>query len=143
MEAILTRDLNQDKQTLGSLVLKDSEGNKLFACKTLELPWLENKNNKSCIPVGSYNVVTRKSARYGTHFHVTDVPNRTFILIHAGNTYNDTRGCILLGSKLVDINGDEYKDVANSLATIKNLIKLAPNGFCLEVKNKVKRNAKA
>jgi hypothetical protein len=28
---------------------------------------------------------------------VLDVPNRSDILFHAGNTKNDTRGCILLG----------------------------------------------
>ena len=32
MEAILTREIEQDLQTLGNLVIKDDEGKKLFSC---------------------------------------------------------------------------------------------------------------
>jgi len=103
------------------------------------LPWLKIKS-KSCIPEGEYKVVNRQSAQYGNHYHVLDVENRTFILIHPGNYNFEIKGCILLGEKLTDINGDSYKDVTNSVKTIKKLLKLAPKGFDLEIKSKPKKN---
>jgi len=141
MEAVLTRELEQDKQTLGSLVIKDDEGKKLFSCKTLELPWNANKKNESCIPLGNYEVTPRQSAKYNKHFHIQDVPGRSFILIHIGNYKDQTRGCVLIGDKLADLNADGYKDVTSSKATLQKLLKVAPNGFDLTIKNKAKRNA--
>lgn len=136
MKATITRDKLQEAQTLGTLVLTDEEGNKLFSCKTLELPWLNNKRNESCIPLGNYKVITRQSARYNKHYHIQDVPGRSFVLIHIGNFYTQTKGCILVGKKLVDINSDGYKDVTNSKTTLHKLLKLAPEGFTLEIVNK-------
>jgi len=141
MEAILTRELNQDKQTIGSLVIKNEEGKKLFSCKTLELAWNDNKKNESCIPLGNYKVAPRQSAKYNKHYHILDVPGRSFILIHIGNYNTQTKGCILVGEKLADINADGYKDVTNSKATLKKLLEVAPKGFEITIKNKAKRNA--
>lgn len=70
---------------------------------TLELPWLDNEPNESCIPTGEYHckrVHKRKlasGAGIENTFEVENVPNRAGILFHAGNTIEDTRGCILLG----------------------------------------------
>ena len=141
MKAVITREKLQEAQTLGTLVLKDDEGNKLFSCKTLELPWLDNKRNESCIPLGNYKVSPRQSAKYNKHFHIQDVPGRSFILIHIGNYKDQTRGCVLIGDKLADLNADGYKDVTSSKATLQKLLKVAPNGFDLTIKNKAKRNA--
>jgi len=140
MKAILIRENFQDLQVTGSFELFDNNDKKVFSCKNLELPWLKNKSQKSCIPEGEYKVVNRQSAQYGNHYHVLDVENRTFILIHPGNYNFDIKGCILLGEKLTDINGDSYKDVTNSVKTIKKLLKLAPKGFDLEIKSKPKKN---
>ena len=141
MKAVITRDKLQEAQTLGTLVLKDDEGNKLFSCKTLELPWLDNKRNESCIPLGDYKVAPRQSARYNKHYHIQDVPGRSFVLIHIGNFNTQTKGCILVGEKLADINADGYKDVTSSKATLKKLLALAPGGFDLEIKRKPKKDA--
>jgi len=68
---------------------------------TLELPWLDNKRNVSCIPDGEYKTeFLEKSAsgRYENVYWVKDVPGRSQILIHAGNFTKDTHGCILIGS---------------------------------------------
>ena len=140
MKAILIRENFQDLQVTGSFELFDNNDKKVFSCKNLELPWLKNKSQKSCIPEGEYKVVNRQSAKYGNHYHVLDVENRTFILIHPGNYHFQIKGCILLGEKLTDINGDGYKDVTNSVKTIKKLLKLAPKGFDLEIKSKPKKN---
>lgn len=65
---------------------------------TLEDDWRDNERSESCIPAGVYlleRTVYRKH-NYET-FEVTGVPNRSRILIHPGNTEEDTMGCILVG----------------------------------------------
>ncbi|WP_417366884.1 DUF5675 family protein [Flavobacterium beibuense] len=135
MTAVLTRELSQSKQTLGRLVLYDREMNKVFECKTLELPWKNNERQKSCIPSGLYNITLRTSPKYGRHFLVNNVKGRDAILIHAGNYYTDILGCILVGKDFRDINGDGLKDVTSSKTTLKQLLELAPNGFKLSIRN--------
>ena len=141
MKVTITRSKLEDAQTLGTLVLTNDEGKKLFNCKTLELPWLNNKRNESCIPLGNYKVVARQSAKYNKHYHIQDVPGRSFVLIHIGNYYTQTKGCILVGKSVSDINGDGYLDVTNSKSALQELLKLAPNGFDLEIKRKPKKDA--
>lgn len=78
-----------------------------FFCKTLELPWRDNKRSISCIPAGEYIVKIRKSPKYGSIYWITNVEGRTWILIHSGNFAGDiskgfkthVNGCILLGKK--------------------------------------------
>lgn len=127
----LNRTSHRDKQTTGTLVLTDATGRQLFKCNTLELPWLNNKVRQSCIPTGSYEVKPRTSAKFGKHLHITDVPNRSYILIHSGNFHTQILGCVLVGDDLRDINGDNYKDVVNSRKTLAKLLEVAPNGFQL------------
>lgn len=127
----LTRKEFLDKQTLGRLSLEDHLGEVLYECYTLELPWKDNERKVSCIPEGEYKVVPRWSAKFKEHFHILDVPNRTWILFHAGNYRTQIEGCILVGSGLVDINGDGYLDVTNSRSTLQKLVDLAPEGFDL------------
>lgn len=73
---------------------------------TLELPWLENKKNISCIPEGEYvclqtiNRTTKGGMRIPVTFEVQEVPNRSGILFHIGNYPKDTTGCILMGEQL-------------------------------------------
>ena len=68
-------------------------------CLTLERPWEDNKPNASCIPSGVYKCKRVVSPRVGSTFEVKDVPGRSHILFHTGNTIHDTEGCILLGSQ--------------------------------------------
>ena len=109
------------KQTLGSLLVLDENGCSKYDCHTLELPWKNNAFQISCIPEGTYKVVRRYSAKFGHHFHVTNVKDRTYILIHSGNFYTDILGCILVGKGLKDINADGLKDVTNSRAAMADL----------------------
>ena len=111
---------------------------------TLELPWKENKRRVSCIPAGRYTVVRRTSPKYGEHFHITNVPNRDLILIHAGNyagsknpktKMSDILGCILVGTSMYDINADGIVDITNSKKAMKKLLKLLPQEpFILNIK---------
>jgi hypothetical protein len=134
MNAVLTREHAEPTQTLGKLELYDASGKRLFECKTLELPWLNNTKQKSCIPTGIYTVTARTSPKYGLHYLVNKVKNRDSILIHHGNYKTDILGCILVGSAHVDLNGDTCKDVTSSKATMKKLLKLAPDGFKLSIR---------
>ena len=128
MRAVLHRSQKGQKQTLGELSLYDNTG-KVFECKTLELPWKNNQRNISCIPPGTYNVVPRNSPKFADHFHVTNVPGRSYILIHPGNYHTDIEGCILVGSGFSDINDDGQQDVINSKDTLKKLLLEAAEGF--------------
>ncbi|QAA81406.1 hypothetical protein EI546_06535 [Aequorivita sp. H23M31] len=132
MRAVIHRRHFEQKQTLGELRL-EKNGKTIFECKTLELPWRNNAVQKSCIPAGKYQVVTRFSPKFKNHFHVLDVPGRSWILIHAGNYYTDILGCILVGEKHLDLNGDGPRDVTDSKNTLKKLLQLAPEGFELSI----------
>jgi hypothetical protein len=69
-----------------------------FVCVTAEEQDLGNARNVSCIPAGTY---TLRRTIYNKHgfptYEVTGVPGRSRILIHPGNTEEDSQGCILLG----------------------------------------------
>lgn len=131
MKLIIKRTSPEKKQTLGNLYAFAADGKLAYQCKTLELPWLNNAVQKSCIPAGKYKVVKRHSAKYGNHFHVTDVPGRSYILIHHGNYHTDILGCILVGKAHTDINGDGCRDVTSSKVTMAALNKVLPAKFDL------------
>jgi len=132
MRAILVRLEEGNNQTLGELNVY-SGIERLFSCKTLELPYVMNLTGISCIPKGTYTVVPRYSEKYKNHYHVLDVHNRTHILIHVGNYKTQTEGCILIGKSFAYINDDELLDISSSRKTLKELIKVAPEGFKLDV----------
>lgn len=128
----IVRTLKQDKQTLGIMYVF-FDGKIVYQCNTLELGWHKNKNKSSCIPIGSYKVEKRKSPKYGSHFWIKDVPNRDLILIHNGNYYTQTLGCILVGNSLMDINKDGLLDVVSSKPTMTKLNTLLPENFNIEI----------
>ena len=122
MKAKLYRIFKDDKQTLGEIQIGDLS---LF---TLELPDLNddgienNEVRKSCIPDGTYRVTRHKSPKFGNTFWVKDVPGRSAILIHPGNYYYHTLGCILLGIDQEDMNGDGLIDNKSSKKAMELLL---------------------
>jgi hypothetical protein len=133
MDLLLERVYGTKVQTIGRLYVLDSDKTIKYSCDTLELPWKENKRNVSCIPAGKYKVKKRYSPKFGNHFHVTEVENRSYILIHKGNYYTDIRGCILVGRDLSDINNDNNLDVVSSGAAMSDLLKIMPDEFTLTI----------
>lgn len=129
---VLVRLQQSKKQTLGKLIVFNGL-KQVFNCKTLELPDLQNQRNTSRIPEGEYEVKLRISEKYGSHFHLQDVPNRSFILIHAGNYHTQTAGCILVGRKYHDINRDGLLDVTTSRNTMIELMDIMPHEFSLRI----------
>lgn len=68
---------------------------KLVVCNTIELPWLQNQRNVSCIPEGRYELRMRATAKRGQHLLVLNVKGRDGILIHPANDASkELRGCI-------------------------------------------------
>ena len=122
MRAKLTRISKTDKQTLGQLDVGD------LSIFTLELPDLNNDgipNNevrKSCIPEGIYPVVRHTSPKFGKTFWVKNVPGRSAILIHPGNYYYHTLGCILVGKDQRDVNEDGLIDNVSSKKAMEKLL---------------------
>lgn len=96
----LKRVDSNNECTFGALFLDEKE-----ICKTLELPWRDNQKGISCIPAGEYKLSPYPSSRFGEVYIVNDVPNRTGILIHTGNTASDIEGCILVGDSYGKLNG--------------------------------------
>jgi Family of unknown function (DUF5675) len=123
----------QSNQTIGEFYIEGIE-----FCKTLELKWLDNTRSKSCIPEGTYKVIKRLAheKRKYNHFHITNVPGRSYILIHTGNYSSQILGCVLVGDKHIDINKDGLLDVANSTTTLQKLYDKMPAEFELVIRGK-------
>lgn len=78
---------------------------------TLELPWKGNQRRISCIPDGEYSCQITKGRKTSggmfvpTTYEVLNVPDRSGILFHVGNTASDSEGCILIGEKFGVLTG--------------------------------------
>ncbi len=113
-----------------------------FEAKTIELPWKNNQPNISCIPTGTYKCRYRWSRKYKGHYHITGVPDRTWILTHNGVWAGDTEkgfrthsaGCIIMGK----YHGEYQKQdcVFVSRATLRRFVTfMKKEPFELEVKD--------
>ena len=130
---LIIRDTFTKESTIGKLFINGES-----FCDTLENPYINNERNISCIPEGSYKVRLRLARESATrdylHLLVQDVPNRSYILFHIGNTAKDTSGCILVG------NGRQQDVVENSRLAmdllIKEIVNLGGENINLIIKNK-------
>lgn len=108
---------------------------------TLELPWADNLSEISCIPTGKYlckKVTNRKLTSdkiIPITFEVENVPDRTGILFHTGNSLADTKGCILIGLKL-SVSYTQKELLLNSVEGFNKFLSLTKDVsiFELEVK---------
>jgi len=132
---LIERYSHGEKQTIGNLIGLSESGYALFTCDTLELPWLNNQKQISCIPTGKYLVKKRYSKKFKNHLHITNVENRSYILIHSGNYYTDILGCVLVG-RLGFVNSDDIIDVSSSKKTLKKLLNFVESDIELEIINR-------
>jgi len=121
MRAVLVRFLDNGSQTLGRIYLFDGF-DLSFACYTLEPPWKHNAVGESCIPPGRYRLENIASPTHGDCLAITGVPDRSLIRVHAGNFRGQSRGCVLVGDRLADLNADGQQDVTRSRDTLRMLL---------------------
>ena len=101
---------NKGEDSTNGLLFNITNNERKFLCYTLEDESREEKvYGETCIPEGEYKLGFRTvggyHAKYSKRFadihmgmlQVLDVPNFEYILLHCGNTDEDTAGCLLLG----------------------------------------------
>jgi len=98
---ILKRFYTDKNTTLGCLTNNDLP----FPLYTCELAWNNNEPYKSCIPSGEYIIKPHSSPKFGKCLLIEGIKNRNNILVHPGNTYKDSTGCILPGLQLGTLKG--------------------------------------
>jgi len=67
---------------------------------SLKDPGVDNLPEISSIPAGRYPAFVRTDSSKGWRIELRDVPNRSKVQLHIGNTAADTRGCLLPGMEL-------------------------------------------
>lgn len=71
----------------------------------IEPPWRDNQRGRSCIPEGTYPMTLGRYNRGGyATWELENVPGRSLIKVHRGNWVTDTRGCLILGTRIAPIN---------------------------------------
>ena len=116
---MLVRYTRTEKAILGSLYL-----NGAFICYTLE-------NAAKAIPAGLYSIENSRSPKFGRELPLLfsdKVPSRRGVRIHAGNTYQDSAACVLVGMKRDDAKEriDESKDAEKMVTMLcRNVRSLA------------------
>jgi hypothetical protein len=71
-----------------------------YICRTLELAWLWNAKNRSCVPLGSYRGFIRHDKSDGWRIQLAGVPGgRDGVQIHIGNYPKQIQGCVLVGER--------------------------------------------
>jgi len=120
IDLILNRRKHTDKQVIGTM---DVYQDNLFMCSlmTLERAWQNNEINESCIPKGFYTIDHYSSNKHPNTFILQDTAPRSYILLHAGNYYTHSAGCILVGLTFADINNDGYLDAKYSTEAMEKL----------------------
>jgi len=120
MELTLERIFKGNTYTIGKLYI-----NGVYQCDTIEdvdrnlyqgmgLEWIKKEKvyGQTAIPYGRYKVTLKqqsakfaKSKKYeqckGYIPRLVDVPAFNGVLIHIGNTAEDSKGCILVGQNLI------------------------------------------
>ena len=100
-------------------------------CCTIELPWLDNEPDKSCIPVGTYRFIAYLSPTHGNVWMAQNVPGRGNIEIHNANWAKQLLGCIGVGDAFGILEG--LPAVLNSVNTLNMLRDTLPQSFDLEI----------
>lgn len=91
-----------------------------YFCDTLEdVERLKKIKNETAIPKGTYRTIINYSPKFKKEYpRLLDVPQFDGILIHCGNTIDDTSGCILVGNKSKDCTLKNSRNTFNKLFKI-------------------------
>ena len=113
MKLVLNRTYLGDSYTIGKLYIDG-----VYFCDTLEdkvrdLSKEEKVKHQTAIPKGTYKVIVNQSPRLKRDLpRLLNVPHFDGILIHRGNTADDSSGCILVGENKIKgkvINSTKYE----------------------------------
>lgn len=120
LTVLINRFKVTDNYSLGDCYIKHPCGKCEYVGKTLERGWRNNQSNISCVPEGEYDLRLENSPRFRKDlWELYGVPNRSECKFHAANYWRQLNGCISLGNKHLDIDGDGDPDVTSSRDTMK------------------------
>lgn len=138
-QVTVKRQESGDQGTFGKLYIINTE--KWYY--SIELPWINNQSRISCVPnaewnidngyclpEGEYNVIMRRSPKFGWTYWLSDVPMRSFCLIHPANYGGNVskgykthvEGCIGLGYNLGWLEGQ--KAILRSRPAVLNFMSI-------------------
>jgi len=113
-----------DNYSIGHCYLVDEDCEKHYLAHTLERGWVDNKKRVSCVPDGIYNLKLEWSNKFKCNlWELYGVEDRSECKFHAANYWYELNGCIALGNKHKDIDGDGDPDVTSSRVAMKRLHK--------------------
>jgi len=130
MSFIVRRCDDDDHATIGDWFIQDE-----WTCHTLEDTFREIKiPGETRIPAGRYRLelkdigMSRFDAQFKRIFgdlylgmiRLVEVPDFTQVLIHCGNTEEDTAGCILLGERQTK-DANDHHAVSRSVAAMRTV----------------------
>lgn len=124
----LVRVCENENGTFGVLLKGD-----VPICVTVEDRWRDNKRRVSCIPEDVYFCVPHSGPRFKNVWLLEDVPDRSAILIHAGNTEDSTEGCIIVGSSFGKL-GSKWA-ILDSRKALNRLRSVAPPEFTIRIRS--------
>lgn len=135
MNFTLQRLFYTDRSTCGELFAANSTQRLAY---TLELP-VKDGLPGSAIPPGTYPIELQPSPRFMASAdpwvqqyaekmpHITSIPGRSLIMIHFGNTPENTDGCILVGDT------HELDFIGESREAFERLYAMLSDGDTIEI----------
>ena len=89
---------------------------------------------KTAIPAGKYKIELTESLRFKKLMpRLKDVPGFTGVLIHPGNTAQDTEGCILVGKNRVKGKVLDSRETFQKLFTMLWVVSLGGESLEIEI----------
>ena len=133
---------NVGAETLSRVYVQE-DGQTVYQCCLLELPWRDNQNGGSRIPGGRYvlEVVDHSPAFSYPHLWLHEhgsvyaTEDRSGIKWHVANFARQLRGCGAPGQQFVDLDGDGLVDVTSSERTLEGLVEVLPKKTALHIEN--------
>lgn len=114
LKVIVERFKVEDNYSLGKCYIQIDNVKHYIGC-SLERGWQDNKKNISCVPAGEYKLKHEYSGKFKKKlWELYGVPGRSECKFHVANFWRQLNGCIALGYKHIDIDGDGDPDVTNS-----------------------------
>lgn len=151
MKFILQR-IYEPEATLGTILGSDNKP--LF--RTLEPPNRNNakddkttpENESGCISEGIYQVKKRDpkiyaKARFKDNWEILKVPNKSGVVVHAGNYWWHSQSCILIGRSIQNMNPRNDPKIkpenkwflSQSRDALAEFHRIMPKEFILEIKS--------